>query len=110
MILVDQLNSKVRRRGLLRGIAAGSALGAARFVVPDQAAPRAGLAATRRQPAGRPAITHRHIETNGISMHIAEAGTGPLVMLVHGWPELWYSWRHQLPALAAAGYHAVAPD
>jgi pimeloyl-ACP methyl ester carboxylesterase len=43
-------------------------------------------------------------------MHIAEAGQGPLVLLLHGFPELWYSWRHQLPALAAAGYHAVAPD
>jgi pimeloyl-ACP methyl ester carboxylesterase len=57
-----------------------------------------------------PGVTHRQIETNGISMHIAEAGEGPLVVLVHGWPEIWYSWRHQLPALAAAGYHAVAPD
>ncbi len=55
-------------------------------------------------------ITHRTIETNGIAMHIAEAGAGPLVLLLHGWPESWYSWRHQLPALAAAGYHAVAPD
>jgi pimeloyl-ACP methyl ester carboxylesterase len=55
-------------------------------------------------------ITHRTIETNGISMHLAEAGEGPLVILLHGFPELWYSWRHQLPALAAAGYHAVAPD
>ena len=55
-------------------------------------------------------ITHRTIETNGISMHIAEAGAGPLVLLLHGFPELWYSWRHQLPALAGAGYHAVAPD
>jgi pimeloyl-ACP methyl ester carboxylesterase len=56
------------------------------------------------------AVTHRRVQTNGISLHIAEAGTGPLVILVHGFPELWYSWRHQLPALAAAGYHAVAPD
>jgi pimeloyl-ACP methyl ester carboxylesterase len=55
-------------------------------------------------------IIHRTIETNGINMHIAEAGEGPLVLLLHGFPELWYSWRHQLPALAAAGYHAVAPD
>jgi pimeloyl-ACP methyl ester carboxylesterase len=43
-------------------------------------------------------------------MHIAEAGEGPLVLLLHGFPESWYSWRHQLPALAAAGFHAVAPD
>ena len=55
-------------------------------------------------------ITHRTIDTNGIKMHIAEAGEGPLVLMLHGFPELWYSWRHQLPALAAAGYHAVAPD
>jgi pimeloyl-ACP methyl ester carboxylesterase len=55
-------------------------------------------------------VTHRFVETNGIRMHIAEQGTGPLVLLCHGFPESWYSWRHQLPALAAAGYHAVAPD
>ena len=55
-------------------------------------------------------IRHRTVETNGIQMHIAEAGEGPLVILCHGFPESWYSWRHQLPALADAGYHAVAPD
>jgi pimeloyl-ACP methyl ester carboxylesterase len=55
-------------------------------------------------------ITHRRVRTNGIDLHLAEAGEGPLVLLLHGWPESWYSWRHQLPALAAAGYHAVAPD
>jgi pimeloyl-ACP methyl ester carboxylesterase len=43
-------------------------------------------------------------------MRIAEQGTGPVVLLCHGFPESWYSWRHQLPALAEAGYHAVAPD
>jgi pimeloyl-ACP methyl ester carboxylesterase len=57
-----------------------------------------------------PEVTHRQIKTNGINMHIAEAGEGPLVLMLHGFPELWYSWRHQLPALAEAGYHAVAPD
>jgi pimeloyl-ACP methyl ester carboxylesterase len=55
-------------------------------------------------------VNHRFIDTNGISMHIAEQGTGPLVVLCHGFPECWYSWRHQLPALAEAGYHVVAPD
>jgi pimeloyl-ACP methyl ester carboxylesterase len=55
-------------------------------------------------------ITHRTVDTNGIRMHVAEQGAGPLVLLCHGFPESWYSWRHQLPALAAAGYHAVAPD
>ena len=53
---------------------------------------------------------HRIIETNGIRMHIAEQGTGPTVVLCHGFPECWYSWRHQLAALAAFGFHAVAPD
>ncbi len=55
-------------------------------------------------------IKHRTVETNGIRMHVAEQGTGPLVILCHGFPESWYSWRHQLAALAAAGFHAVAPD
>jgi pimeloyl-ACP methyl ester carboxylesterase len=52
----------------------------------------------------------RIIETNGIHLNIAEQGEGPLVVLCHGFPESWYSWRHQLDALAAAGFHAVAPD
>jgi pimeloyl-ACP methyl ester carboxylesterase len=55
-------------------------------------------------------IQHRFVEANGIRMHVAEAGTGPLVLLCHGFPESWYSWRHQLRALAQAGFHAVAPD
>jgi epoxide hydrolase A/B len=55
-------------------------------------------------------VQHRTVETNGIRMHVAEEGAGPLVVLCHGFPESWYSWRHQLGALAAAGFHAVAPD
>jgi pimeloyl-ACP methyl ester carboxylesterase len=55
-------------------------------------------------------IAHRRIAVNGIEMHVAEAGAGPLVLLCHGWPELWYSWRYQLTALAEAGFRAVAPD
>ena len=55
-------------------------------------------------------ITHRFVETNNIRMHIAEKGRGPLVILCHGFPESWYTWRHQLQALAEAGFHAVAPD
>jgi pimeloyl-ACP methyl ester carboxylesterase len=55
-------------------------------------------------------ITHRMVKTNGINMHIAEAGTGPLVVMVHGFPGIWYAWRHQLKALAEAGWHAVAVD
>lgn len=55
-------------------------------------------------------VHHRTIATNGIDMHIAEAGSGPLVVLCHGFPESWYPWRHQLSAVADAGYHVVAPD
>src|SRR5205823_5857064 len=61
-------------------------------------------------PGGAMDITHRTVHTNGIHMHVAEAGRGPLVVLCHGFPESWYSWRHQLVALAEAGFHAVAPD
>ena len=54
--------------------------------------------------------TQRVIESNGIHLNIAEKGSGPLVLLAHGFPESWYSWRHQIDAIAAAGFHAVAPD
>jgi pimeloyl-ACP methyl ester carboxylesterase len=52
----------------------------------------------------------RSLEVSSIEMSVLEQGTGPLVLLCHGWPELSYSWRHQIPAIAAAGYHVVAPD
>lgn len=55
-------------------------------------------------------VAHRFVETNGIRMHIAEQGTGPLVLLLHGFPESWYTWEKQLGTLAQAGYHVVAPD
>jgi len=57
-----------------------------------------------------PGVTQRRIATNGIELPIAEAGEGPLVLLLHGFPESWYSWRHQFGPLAEAGYHVVAPD
>jgi pimeloyl-ACP methyl ester carboxylesterase len=57
-----------------------------------------------------PDVTHRLVEVPGGRIHLAEQGTGPLVLLVHGFPESWYSWRHQLPALAAAGFRTVAID
>jgi pimeloyl-ACP methyl ester carboxylesterase len=55
-------------------------------------------------------LTHRTVEVGEIRMHIAEQGTGPLVVLLHGWPETSHSWRHQMGPLADAGYHVVAPD
>ena len=55
-------------------------------------------------------IHHKFAVINGINMHYVEIGQGPLVILLHGFPEFWYSWRHQLPALAEAGFRVVAPD
>ena len=54
--------------------------------------------------------THRDVAANGARFHVAELGTGPLVVLLHGFPEFWWAWRHQLPALAEAGYRAAAMD
>ncbi len=56
------------------------------------------------------AIEHRYVEVNGVRLHVAEQGEGPLVVLLHGFPECWYSWRHQFAPLAEAGYRVVAPD
>lgn len=55
-------------------------------------------------------ITHRIIHLNGIDIHVAEKGTGPMVVLLHGFPEIWYTWRHQINGLAGLGYHVIAPD
>ena len=55
-------------------------------------------------------FTLTEFQTNGISLRAAVEGSGPLLILVHGWPELWYSWRHQIKPLAAAGYRVIAPD
>lgn len=55
-------------------------------------------------------LKHRLLDVNGVRLHAVEEGEGPLVILVHGFPELWYSWRFQLPVIAAAGYRAVAID
>ena len=55
-------------------------------------------------------VTHRLVDVPGGRIHLAEQGSGPLVLLVHGFPESWYSWRHQLPALAAVGFRVVAID
>ena len=70
------------------------------------------MAAPTRRRKQMTAMQSRMIESNGLRMRIAEAGRadGPLVILAHGWPESWFSWRHQLSALAEAGYHAIAPD
>jgi pimeloyl-ACP methyl ester carboxylesterase len=71
----------------------------------DRPHPRASKESAMTEPQ-----TQRDIAANGITLRITEQGRGPLVLLCHGWPELAYSWRHQIPALAAAGYRVVAPD
>jgi pimeloyl-ACP methyl ester carboxylesterase len=53
---------------------------------------------------------HRFVSANGSRFHVAELGTGPLVLLLHGFPEFWWAWHHQLPLLAGAGFRAVAVD
>lgn len=55
-------------------------------------------------------ILHRTVTSNGINIHIAEKGQGPLILFIHGFPDLWYSWRHQITFLASRGYRCVALD
>jgi pimeloyl-ACP methyl ester carboxylesterase len=59
---------------------------------------------------GREPWEHRFVEANGLRFHCVTAGEGPLVILLHGFPEFWYSWRYQIPALAESGFTVVAPD
>ena len=93
---------------------AGALTVGAAFANPSRAAApepgEAGAQAPSWVDPAMPEVTHRMVETNGIRLHVAEQGEGPLVILCHGFPECWYSWRHQLGALAKAGFHAVAPD
>jgi pimeloyl-ACP methyl ester carboxylesterase len=73
--------------------------------------PKLQLSPTRYEKQGGNAMpSSRTISANGIELFVLEQGQGPLVVLCHGWPELSYSWRHQIPAIAAAGFHVVAPD
>jgi len=112
----DQATNAIRktvlsRRDMLK-VASALSVGAALDWPRHTAAAEPDVASRRSSwvdPA-MPEVTHRMIETNGIRLHVAEQGAGPLVMLCHGFPECWYSWRHQLPALAKAGFRAVALD
>jgi len=101
------------RRGVL-GAAAGALPLISTLAGPLKAAEpqpgAAGAGASSWVDPAMPEVTHRMVEANGIRLHVAEQGTGPLVILLHGFPECWYSWRHQLGDLAKAGFHAVAPD
>src|SRR5260370_35922477 len=70
----------------------------------------AGPPTKSREQGGKAMPPSRMISANGIDIFLLEQGEGPLVLLCHGWPELSYSWRHQIPAIAAAGFHVAAPD
>jgi pimeloyl-ACP methyl ester carboxylesterase len=67
----------------------------------------AATSLSRNTPAG---WAHREAGVNGVRLHYVEAGAGPLVILLHGFPEFWYSWRQQIGPLVAAGFHVLAPD
>ena len=88
-----------------RQLLAAAALPLAWRVAPASQA----FAATPQENEKMNAPAQRIIECNGIRINIAEQGEGPLVLLVHGFPESWFSWRHQIGALAAAGFRVVAP-
>jgi pimeloyl-ACP methyl ester carboxylesterase len=64
----------------------------------------------RGQRVSFPAVAERQIQLEGVELHVVEEGAGPLVVLCHGFPELAFSWRHQIPALARAGFRVVAAD
>jgi pimeloyl-ACP methyl ester carboxylesterase len=88
-----------------------ASVGAATAVLnPAHSAAKLATRAPEASSSHLPEISHRQVRANGIQMHIAEAGTGFPVICLHGFSELWHSWRFQLPAIAAAGFHAVAPD
>ena len=57
-------------------------------------------------------ISHRFLQVNGLKLHVADIGleSSPAVIFLHGFPEIWYSWRHQMTAVANAGFRAIAPD
>src|SRR5215213_1487050 len=55
-------------------------------------------------------LAHRYADLGDVRLHYVEAGEGPLVLLLHGFPQFWYAWRHQIPALVGAGFRVVAPD
>ncbi|HZP76143.1 MAG TPA: alpha/beta hydrolase [Pseudolabrys sp.] len=102
-------DTTLSRRDIL--LAGGALTVAAAFAAPHKAvAAEPDPNATSWVDPAMPEVTHRMIETNGIRLHVVEQGEGPLVILAHGFPECWYSWRHQLPALAKAGFRVVAPD
>lgn len=77
---------------------------------PASGTPPTAASAVRLDIPGGKEVTHRDVAANGARFHVAELGDGPLVLLLHGFPQFWWTWRHQLTALADSGYRAVAMD
>ena len=109
---------RTQRRWLLTGLTAGLAAGLGAWLVARASALRRALA-RRVDPLTRQAVAglglpaeSRYMEANGLRFHVVVAGPtdGPLAVLLHGFPECWYSWRHQIAPLAQAGYRVVVPD
>src|SRR5688500_8543047 len=71
---------------------------------------RRGACAIERVDAHSAAVRHERMRACDVELHVARAGEGPLVILLHGFPENWTSWHHQIPALVAAGFSVMAPD
>ena len=108
-------NSRITRRQLIRGLALAAPAAAALRATTRQTAAQGAALTPLEAAVLPPGIRARFVENvNGIRMHVLEAGyqtaNRPAVLLVHGFPELAYSWRKVMPALAAAGYHVIAPD
>ena len=102
-----------RTSGLVLAIAAAVTpfAAACSSPTPEPASTTSAAASVATAAAQPNEPTLRFVQSNGIRMRVAEMGKGPLVILLHGFPESWYWWRHySLPALAKAGYHVVAPD
>jgi pimeloyl-ACP methyl ester carboxylesterase len=102
----DPVSNRPRRTFLGQSVAAVLGLSAVASVLADN---KKTLPKADEKPP-RPTMTQRDVPIRDLRMRISEQGIGPLVILCHGFPDTAYSWRHQMPALAAAGFHAVAPD
>ena len=103
--------ARLSRRAVLLGSGAFASTVAARPLL----AVAAGFVRHDDEPTSwvdpqMPEVRHHVVDANGIRVHVVEQGSGPLVILLHGFPECWYSWRHQLTMLAQAGFRAIAPD
>lgn len=91
-----------------RAYAAGMAVLAMWFASPVPVAAQAP--ADRAAVAGLPGFTHHYAEVNGVRLHYVMGGSGPAVVLLHGWPYTWAEWQGVMPLLAGAGYTVIAPD